>query len=108
MLILVFVVRHPIVDIGGRLYQKSESGNPARAQDFSCDRIGGGVVSHIETETETDRKISLSPESKFIVICRWRNSSLFAGIFELASLALRDFFFFSKFILSKSLFCVHR
>lgn len=103
----MLVVLLRIVDIGGRLYQKSESGNPARAQEFSCDRIGGGVVSQIETETETDRKISLSPESKFIVICRWRNNSLFAGIFELASSALRDFFF-SKFLLSKSLFCVHR
>lgn len=43
----MFVVRLRIVDMMASLYQESESGNPTRAQEFSCDRIEGGVVSQI-------------------------------------------------------------
>lgn len=53
---------------------------------------GSGKYRYRQRQTQTDTFCCFS-ESKLMVICRWRNNSLFAGIFELASWALRDCFF---------------
>lgn len=74
------------------LYQEVEAEIQLGRKSFLAIESGGAGEPDIDRDRQKD-EFSL-PESKFIVICRWRNNSLFAGIFELASSALRDFFFF--------------